>query len=73
MGRVTGEGFRICPTCLKAVDPADESTLYAVQLERSDRVGGVDYVEGMGEYFHSGCFYFVCGYRRKPKPAPPAA
>ena len=63
--------LRICPQCQKPVDPAGESTIYAVELERSERVGGADYVEGTGEYFHAGCFFFTTGYRRKPRPSEP--
>ena len=63
------EPFSICEMCRERVEPADPDVVYAVEVVRIDRMGGTDYVEGMGSYFHEWCYPEGSPqYRRKPKP-----
>ena len=44
--------FHICEMCRERVDPADPGVVIAVEVQRIDRMGGTDCVEGLGSYFH---------------------
>jgi hypothetical protein len=64
------ESYTICPTCHVRVEPADADVVYAVEILRFDAMGGPQYSEGMGAYFHARCYpEGSLRYKRKPKPA----
>jgi hypothetical protein len=69
---MTGEEpHYICPTCHARVEPADADVVYAVEIKRFDTMGGPQYSEGMGAYFHARCYLEgSTRYKRKPKPPP---
>ena len=63
------EPYRICETCHARVEPSDPDVVYAVKVERLDTMGGPQYSEGMGAYFHTRCYpEGSLRYKRKPKP-----
>src|SRR5579864_4806315 len=49
------EPYTLCPGCGKRVEPKGADVVYAVEIKRIDRMGGFDYVEGMGAFFHESC------------------
>jgi hypothetical protein len=61
------EAYTICPHCLENVDPADESLVYAVEI-LNDTMGGANYVDGMGGYFHAECYPHALGWSPRPRP-----
>jgi hypothetical protein len=48
----------VCETCRKQVRPKSkpEGIVFAVRLQRVDRFGGTEWLEGLGAFFHEGCF-----------------
>ena len=60
----------LCPTCRERIDPDDPGVIYAVEDQRLDTMGGRDYVEGLGGFFHPDCGV-PPGWRVKPQPTQP--
>ena len=66
---MSGEPYTLCPGCERQVDPDESGAIYAVELIRVDTLGGTDYVEGLGAFFHGGHFpHDSVRWRQKPKP-----
>jgi hypothetical protein len=55
---VDDETFTNCPECGRGIEPDDSCAVYAVQLrDLGPTFGGPsEAVEGMGAFFHPGCF-----------------
>jgi hypothetical protein len=61
--------FMLCPGCGGKITQ-DEATVFGNQLVRVDTFGGIEYVEGMGGFFHDEyCFGRMRGWRKNPMPA----
>lgn len=56
-----------CPLCREWLDPTDTTLQYAVELHPPGR-WDTELVEGPGAFFHSSCYRWARGYRRKPHP-----
>jgi hypothetical protein len=66
---VISEVIYICEWCREQLNPPDSSVVFAVQLIRAETFGGVDFIEGLGVFFHAGCYPNGSpNYREKPKP-----
>jgi hypothetical protein len=66
---VTSEVIYICEGCSQQLNPPDSSVVFAVQLLRSETFDGVEFIEGLGVFFHAGCYPNGSpDYREKPKP-----
>jgi hypothetical protein len=64
---VTDEPYNICEGCHERIDPDAPGTVEAVELERTEAMGPtIEYLPGMGVYFHEHCFPdWSSRYRRK--------
>jgi len=61
--------FTKCPGCDEPVDPTDADVIYAVKIELLETMGGPNWTEGMGAFFHGGHFpHDSVRWRQKPKP-----
>jgi hypothetical protein len=50
--------YTTCPTCGQRIDPGEPGAVYAVKLVSMPGFGSGagDVGEGLGAYFHDGCF-----------------
>jgi hypothetical protein len=62
------EPFHICETCRERIDPDAPNTVRAVEMHKTVTMGPtVEYVEGMGVFFHEDCYPTGSAlFRRKP-------
>lgn len=59
----------ICETCREEVEPADSGIVYAVEMVDATTMTGPGAIEGLGVFFHEGCYpHSSSDYRRKPMP-----
>ena len=66
-GRMTDEPFHICETCRERIDPDAPDAVRAVEMLKVVAMGPtVEYVEGLGVFFHEHCYPTgSSNYRRK--------
>ena len=63
------EVYTLCPACRTRVEPDGSGVVYAVPIRHLETMGGTHEVEGLGAFFHSGCFSpFSDNWRRQQHP-----
>jgi hypothetical protein len=64
-----GESDTLCPACHTRVHPEALNVVYAVEIRRLETMNGLQETDGMGRYFHLGCFTpYSADWRRLPHP-----
>ena len=48
--------FHFCETCREQVVPDAPDTVRAVEMRKVVTMATVEYVEGLGVFFHEGCY-----------------